>query len=269
MDQLKILRWLYETCVTAYIRGMEFRSPLSVDEELRMLVESRAQEAGPRIERMEADGQVFWIKRPEKLNLRYRLQKGDPRKAFDRERRAFADLIKAGAPVPSVTAEGPDYIVLPDCGLNLRILLAQEPLESRRDDMLFNAIRTLAAFHKLGFAHGRPSPKDMCLVDDQILLLDFERYRRRNNTAKGQSRDLIIFAFNVAAHSPQMRAVLPEMLAIYRERSAAENWHLAQQLCRRMRWMDWATKPIQMRPGNKAQEFKVIPLILDLFANPI
>ncbi len=248
---------------------MDFHTPPNVDEELRALVQARARKAGPRIERIDVAAQVFWVKRPENLNLRYRLQKGNPRKSFERERQAFADLNAAGAPVPLVSAEAAEYIVLPDCGPNLRSLLASEPVEARRNDLLFNASRTLAQFHKLGFAHGRPSPKDMCLVEGQILLLDFERYRRRNNTAKGQSRDLIIFAFNVAAHSPQMRAVLPEMLAIYRKNSAAENWNLAQQWCRRMRWVDWATKPIQRRAGNKAQEFKVIPLVLDLFSNPM
>ncbi|MBO9473157.1 hypothetical protein J7413_06360 [Shimia sp. R10_1] len=230
-----------------------------------MLVETRAREAGPRVERIEQGGQVFWIKRPEKLDLRYRLQKGNPETSFRRERQAYHDMNAVQAPVPQVVADGPDFLVLPDCGKDLRRRLGDAGDTGEGRDLLLNASQSLGAFHALGFAHGRPSPKDMCLVDDQVLLLDFERYQAKNNTLKGQARDLVIFAFNVAANSAHMRGSLDEAMAVYRSSAPEGAWPLAQQTCRRLRWVDWVTKPIQRRAGNKSREFKAIPFVLELF----
>ncbi|MBO9399298.1 hypothetical protein J7412_00625 [Shimia sp. R9_3] len=244
---------------------MDFRTPLSVDEELKMLVESRAREAGPRVERVEQGGQVFWIKRPEKLDLRFRLQKGNPERAFMRERQAYHEMNAVQAPVPQVVADGPDFLVLPDCGKDLRHRMAWEEGDGHRRDLLLNASQSLGAFHTLGFAHGRPSPKDMCLVEDKVLLLDFERYQIKNNTPKGQARDLVIFAFNVAANSAQMRPALGEAMAAYRNAAPSGIWCMSQELCRRLKWVDWLTKPIQMRPGNRSREIKAIPFVMDLF----
>lgn len=244
---------------------MDFRAPLSVDEELQMLVETRAREAGPRIERVELGGQVFWVKRPEKLDLRYRLQKGNPEKSFARERQAYREMNAVHAPVPELVATGPDFLVLPDCGPDLRRRMKHEEGMGHRRDLLLSASQSLGAFHSLGFAHGRPSPKDMCLVEGQVLLLDFERYQAKNNTLKGQARDLVIFAFNVASHSPQMRGVLGEAMEVYRASAPEGVWALAQRICGRLRWVNWVTKPIQMRPGTKSREFKAIPTVLDLF----
>ncbi|SMP04769.1 hypothetical protein [Shimia sagamensis] len=244
---------------------MDYKAPQSVSEDLRELLESRARQDGPRVERIDVDNHVFWIKRVEQLDLRYRLQKGDPRKAFERERLAYHEMNAAMAPVPKLVAEGHDFLVLPDCGLDLRKLLERQEDTTKRDQMLLDASVMLANFHKLGFAHGRPSPKDMCQVDGQMLLLDFERYKHQNNTPVGQARDLVVFAFNVAAHSPEMRGVLPDAMAAYRAVADQAIWPLAQRWCRWFRWADWATKPLQRRPKGRSREFKAIPVVLDLF----
>ncbi|GAA6180813.1 MULTISPECIES: hypothetical protein [unclassified Shimia] len=244
---------------------MEHSAAISVEDELKMLVESRAREDGPRVERLETETQTFWIKRPERLNFRYRLQKGDPRKSFARERQAYHEMNAKHAPVPNLVADGPEFLVLPDCGADLRHRLQHEAGDGHKRDMLLNASQSLGAFHSLGFAHGRPSPKDMCLVNGDVLLLDFERYQHRNNTPKGQARDLVVFAFNVAANSAQMRGALREAMAVYQVAAPEGIWPLAQQWCRRMKWADWITKPIQMRPGNRSREIKAIPYVMDLF----
>lgn len=230
-----------------------------------MLVETRARETAPRVERVETQGGVFWIKRPERLNLRYRLQKGDPRKAFERERLGFHDLNSVEGPAPKLAAEGEDFIVLPDCGPDLRRRLVMETNSSVRRSLLLDAARSLGQMHALGFTHGRPSPKDMCRLNGREVLLDFERYDRRNNSQKGQARDLVIWAFNVAAHSPQMREDLPEALEVHAEIAPTGLRGAAEELCRKLVWVNWFTKPIQMRSGNKAREFKAIPYVLDLF----
>ncbi|WP_197917745.1 hypothetical protein [Thiosulfatihalobacter marinus] len=244
---------------------MDYRAPPSVEEELRMLAESHGRGPAPRIERIEIGSRAFWIKRPERLNWRFRLQKGNPRAAFERERIALREMNAARAPVPDLCAEGADYIVLPDCGTDLRHLLHFEDDTMRRRALLLDAAGTLGRFHALGFSHGRPSPKDMCLSENGFVLLDFERYRHRNNTLRGHARDLVVFAFNVLAHSPNATEALPDALAAYRERAPAGTWELAQQWCGRMRWAEWVTKPVQWRRGKHGREFKAIPHLFDLF----
>lgn len=242
---------------------------LNLEDELRSLAAADGIANPPRIERVEVQGKVYWIKRPERLSLRYRLQKGDPRQAFERERAAFLEMNAAGAPVPVLSVESPDYIVLPDCGPDLRKRFNRDSSETSRRALLHQAALDLARFHGMGFSHGRPSPKDMCLVDGRVLLLDFERYQKSNNCIRNHGRDLVIFAFNVAAHSPQMRVDLPAAMAVYCEAAPEGTWAAAQKWCHKLRWTNWLTKPIQMRPGDKSREFKAIPFVLALFRSPL
>ena len=74
-----------------------------------------------------------------------------------------------------------------------------------------------------------------------------------------------MFAFNVAAHSPQMRGSLREAMVAYRDNADAAIWPLAQRWCRWLRWTAWVTKPLQKRPEGRALEFKAIPVVMDLF----
>lgn len=237
----------------------------SVSDAFHSELETLACQDGPRVQRVEVEGRVFWIKRVEQLGLRYRLQKGDPRKAFERERAAYLHMNAAQAPVPKMVAHGDSFLVLPDCGRDLRHRFKTEGTEDDRIALLHAASAALGAFHRLGFAHGRPSPKDMCLVDGEVLLLDFERYSPDHNTATRQALDLVVFAYEVAAYSPNMRDGLRGAMAAYRAESSEEIWQLACQWCRRMRWANWVTKPLQMRKGEKSREFKAIPVVLDLF----
>lgn len=244
---------------------MENNPAHSVQDALRQLAEARGAAGAPRIERVELDGKVYWIKRPEVLNWRYRLQKGDPRAAFERERRAFHEMNAANAPVPRLQAEGPDFLVLPDCGTDLRRRFRVEEDSGKRTALLCDAARALGRFHTLGFTHGRPSPKDMCLTDEGIQMLDFERYREENNTPRGHARDLVVFAFNVIAHSPRAKPGLPEAMQAYRETAPSGTWELAQDWLGRLRWASWLAIPGQWRRGKNGKEFKAVPQLFELF----
>ena len=257
---------LYHRRADTYILLMETRPPTPNQDAIIQCVRSRVGPDAPRVEQVEVDGKKYWIKRPEKLNWRFRLQKGSPKIAFERERAAFHDMNGYEVPVPQLCAEGKDFLVLPDCGPDLRTLFRNEKVEERRHALLMEAARTLGVFHKKGFSHGRPSPKDMCRSDSGVLMLDFERYRQKNNTLKGQARDLVIFAFNVIAHSPNVRGSLSEAMEVYRGAAPDGTWQLSSQWCRRMRWAKYLVKPAQWSEGNRSKEFKAIPQLFDLFA---
>jgi tRNA A-37 threonylcarbamoyl transferase component Bud32 len=220
--------------------------------------------AGPHIRRIEVGGQAFWVKRAERPTLRMRVQKGSPARAFAAERQALRELNAAGAPVPPLCLEGADFVVVPDCGVVVATVLRSDPDPLVRAAALFEAGRALGRLHGLGFSHGRPSPKDMCLMDGTVTLIDFERYRTRLNRPRGHARDLVVFAFNVLVNALDDGPEVADALAGYRETAPDTIWPLAQAMARRMAWADWLTRPVQRLEG-RAREFKAIPRTRALF----
>lgn len=62
------------------------------------------------------DGRRRWLKRVEVLPLRFRLQKGDPRKALAAEVDGLTALAARGLPVAPVIAAGPGCLGAADLG---------------------------------------------------------------------------------------------------------------------------------------------------------
>ncbi|MCB1364565.1 MAG: hypothetical protein KDK02_10605 [Rhodobacteraceae bacterium] len=220
----------------------------------------------PRIERLDLAGRVFWVKRVERPGLRMRLQKGEPRRAFEAERQALRVLYAAGAPVPPVCAEGPDFFVTPDCGRIVAMIQRLSGDRAERAAALREAGRALGRLHALGFSHGRPSPKDMCMQDGRVTLVDFENFRPRLNTPEGHARDLVVFVFNVLVNAPDDAPEVRDALAGHGETAPPEIWPLARAWCRRMAWAGWLTWPVRRLSGTgRAREFKAVPRTLALF----
>ncbi|MFV0513355.1 MAG: phosphotransferase [Jhaorihella sp.] len=220
----------------------------------------------PRIERLELAGRVFWVKRVERPGLRMRVQKGDPRRALGAERRALHVLHAAGAPVPPVCAEGPGFFVTPDCGRSVAMIQRGGGDPAGRAAALREAGRTLGRLHALGFSHGRPSPKDMCLHEGRVTLVDFENFRPRLNTPEGHARDLVVFVFNVLVNAPDDAPEVHDALAGHGETAPPGIRPLASAWCRRMAWAGWLTWPVRRFSGaGRAREFKAIPRTLALF----
>src|SRR5690554_3415852 len=69
------------------------------------------------------DGRRVWLKRIERLSLRLRIQKGDPARAFGRERAGLMAFAESGLPVPEILLEGADFLVLADTGPSLMGLM--------------------------------------------------------------------------------------------------------------------------------------------------
>lgn len=220
----------------------------------------------PRVWRLEHGGKVYWVKERERTTLRMRLQKAIGANTFEDERDALHQLAARGAPVPPVVAEGPGYFALPDCGETLdRVLSAALWTPAKRLEVFADAGRTLAEMHGRGLSHGRPSLKDICWQDGVVRFIDLEYYADANNTLRGHGRDLVLFAYNAIVVG---RGATPEMeaaLTAYRAADPGGVWEAAETWCRRLRWANWATKPIQMRREGKAREFKAIPLTMQVF----
>lgn len=225
-----------------------------------------ARKSAARISKIELDGRTYWVKRREKLGLRMRLQKGDAAAAFDRERAAYRQLERAGLPVPPIVAEDGDLFVVPDCGSNLaRILRRQSGSLQERMAIFDKAARALAAFHGAGFSHGRPSLKDILWDGQTIRFIDFERFALDRKTTAHFAEDALIMVFNALSVSVRQCPEIDQIAESYLDAGDAEVWRLTKTRARRLRWMNWLSKPIQWRGPGKANEFKAIPLTLDYF----
>ncbi|MCK0141921.1 hypothetical protein [Aliiroseovarius sp. F20344] len=219
-----------------------------------------------RIARLEHDGQTFWAKKAETLSLRWRIQKGDPMKAFRADVAGHHAFANAGVPVPEIVAEGENFIVTTDCGPTLsHILVKQLGTDAERSEAFNAAGVELAKMHAKGLTHGRPAVKDMCWDGQNIALLDFERYLPARNTARGHMHDLIIFIHSIYGFVPKYIPEAEAAAAGYRDADTSGMWDRAAAWCHKMRWLDPVTKPLQWGNRVGAMEFKAIPLTLKTF----
>jgi tRNA A-37 threonylcarbamoyl transferase component Bud32 len=217
-----------------------------------------------RIQRFEVAGRDYWVKRKERLSMRMRLQKGDPRRAFAAERAALRTLHDLGASVPPVLAEGADFFVMPDSGMPLRDMLRRPGIDPAERLRAFEAAaRGLARFHAMGVSHGRPAIKDICWDGETATFLDFERYATRRNTHAGHVQDLVILLFSTFSETGRPCPETEALIATYRAADPAEIWAGAVELCRRLRWLGPLSWPV--RKLRNAPEFHAIPLTLVAF----
>ena len=238
----------------------------------RSVALERALEGGARrTSRIILDGQECWLKRREELSLRWRLQKGDPRRAFERERAALQLLGTQGLPVAPLLAQGEDYLVIGDCGASLaRMLRSAEIPQEERITAFRAAGRALAQLHLAGIAHGRPSVKDICHRDGRIAFIDFERFVPPPAPASALRNDLLIFVSSAYAFAQHDAPEIAAACSAHRARAPERVWEAAARLCRRLRWIDTLTRPLQRRearrhPSRACKEFGAIPLTLRCF----
>ncbi len=214
-----------------------------------------AKAPGPRIQRFDVATETYWIKRPEKLSLRMRLQKGDPARAFGSEVAAHQDYAAKGLPVAPVVAASASYLVTRDCGPSLKDLARHQALIF--PEALTAGAKALAHLHNSGVNHGRPSLKDICWQDGAIAFLDFERAGRSRNPAKAQATDLLILIYSTAVETRGDPGAMETARDAYLDVGAADTWTTAQSKSRRYAPLGWLLRPvIKLLPGNR--EFEAI-----------
>ena len=219
-------------------------------------VHQAARSPGPRIQRFEEAGQIFWIKRPERLSLRMRLQKGDPARAFAAEVAAHQDYVAKGLPVAPVVAAAKSYLVTKDCGPSLKDLARGKAPDF--PEALAAGARALAHLHRAGVSHGRPSLKDICWHKGRIAFLDLERAGRSGAPQKAQSTDLLILIFSTAVETGGDATAMETARTAYLSEGAAATWTTARSRARRWAMLGWVLRPvIRLLPGNR--EFEAIP----------
>jgi tRNA A-37 threonylcarbamoyl transferase component Bud32 len=227
----------------------------------------RAARTQGRVSRLEHHGRVVWVKREEELSLRMRLQKGASASAFERERRALHRLAALDLPTPRILAEGPDFFAIEDAGVSLLTMVRHDlGDDGGRRDAFAAAGEGLAAFHANHLSHGNPRLKDICWKDGRITFIDYEKFDDSRNNPAGHARDVATFVLNAIAEAGGVTPDLDAARDAYRAHDRQGIWEGAAQLVRRLRYLDWLTKPLQMRRPGRSREFKAIPATRAYFA---
>lgn len=209
-----------------------------------------AKASGPRIESVEVDGEIFWIKRPEHLSLRMRLQKGDAQQAFAAEVAAHTAYADQGLPVAQVIAATDNYLITADSGTSIKWLLRSG--NPSFPEALAAGARALAALHAAGVNHGRPSLKDICWDGTRIAFVDLERAGRETNVARGQVTDLMVLIFSTAVETHGDAHAMQTARDAYLSVGEASVWQAAQSRARRYAPLGWLAWPVaKVLRGNR------------------
>ena len=185
--------------------------------ELEASVKAALAEPPVRVRTLElADGQRFWLKRVERLSRRLRLQKGNPARAFQAERDGLKALATKGLPVAGIALEGPDWVVMPDAGPVLTMLVAEASRSDAEKLAAFaQAGRALGLLHWAGMVHGRPAVRDICWDGREARFIDLERFRQGRRGGNWQAMDVVMFAQTCFTQWPEQSRWLDAMLAAY------------------------------------------------------
>jgi hypothetical protein len=206
------------------------------------------------------DGHKVWLKRAERLSGRMRLQKGDPARAFARERDGLHLLARLNLPAAPILAEGPDWFVTPDLGPTLRNILWTGSADATA---AFTAAgQALATLHLHSFRHGRPAIRDLCWNGDAIHFIDLERFSAVKSDPRGLAIDLLIFAHSLVSdgvNRPNAAPLRMAALTAYRQ-LAPGIWQQAQITAR---WLGWLAPLARLKP--RSREAAAIAPTLALF----
>ncbi|WP_380057748.1 lipopolysaccharide kinase InaA family protein [Falsihalocynthiibacter sp. SS001] len=219
-----------------------------------------------RVSSFEFEDRRYWVKQAEVVKGRMRLFKPAPKRNFIRELNAYKTLHSMGVPVPEVVMEGETYFVLEDVGPTLSSLWrADTPSVAARAEVSAQAGIALARLHALGSSHGRPVAKDICWDGSEITFLDLENYSPRRNGARGRARDVLCFVHSLCSQPVTDDIALQAATDGYRENDCHGVWEEARAFTHRWGFVEFFTRPIQMRKEPHAREFKSLPKVLKIF----
>lgn len=217
-----------------------------------------------RVRRVAAGTQAVWLKQAERLSLRWRMQKGDARRAFEADRAGLQDLAALGLPVAPILAEGQDFFVTAEVGRPLAGLLL-DPAGSRAAERVAGYAAggaALAALHRAGVAHGRPSARDICWDGRVARLIDFERYRRGGDRPGRMVTDLLILLHSILVLAPVPGPELQAALDGWRAGAPAGLWPRVQRRVRRLAWAGGLARLV-LRWRPKSRDLVPVPVLLD------
>jgi len=208
------------------------------------------------------DGRRVWLKRIERLSLRLRIQKGDPTRAFGRERAGLMAFAESGLPVPEILLEGADFLVLADAGPSLMGLLRDRGGPDAEVLRAFAAAGAgLGQVHRAGFSHGRPTPRDVCWDGRAARFIDLERFSPARHSPYWQAWDVVIFVQSCFSHWPDDSRCADTMLAAYAQAAPEGARARIATLAHRLGWLGRVSRLLsRLRP--KSRELRAVSLTI-------
>jgi len=198
----------------------------------------------------EYKGQMYWLKQKESLSLIKLLLIRNASKSLIKERIVLKKLSKKGIPVPDVIDFGEDYLVLSDVGdAVINIIEKRQTYYSNnhpkfhvngtpsKEKILTKASRALAKLHKMGYAHGRPSIKDICLKNNKIYFIDFEENQLNKNINKQQTRDLLIFIHSLYRFFGVKNKSIKNIIKTYQQKGGDKVWSRTNKKMQTWIWL--------------------------------
>ncbi|NKB29549.1 MAG: hypothetical protein GKR99_19100 [Rhodobacteraceae bacterium] len=216
-----------------------------------------------RIEQFSYGGAAYWVKRPETLKPRMRMQKGSPEAAFERERDALRKLGPMGAPVPRLMVDLPGLIVVEDCGRDL-LFHRRFKKDDALCDKFHDAGLALARLHGMDHTHGRPALRDLCWRDGRVTVIDLERSHPSLDHPRGRARDVVLLFINGLMAMQGPCAELDALRDGYRAGDSANTWDDALRWSRNLTWMALLTRPLHLL-SLPIREVRTLPVARDYF----
>tara|TARA_Y100000590_G_scaffold348397_2_gene399405 strand:+ start:14676 stop:15413 length:738 start_codon:yes stop_codon:yes gene_type:complete len=172
-------------------------------------------------------GQCFWLKTTERmLGFKWRFQKGNTQRAFNKEKEAYKTMKKIGILVPEIICEGNDFFLTLDVGPTLDNILRDNDFnQSERKECFRSAGEYLARLHKKGFVHGRPALRDICWQNNQIRFIDLERMKS-SKSSKSYAIDLLIFVHYWFKVKGEVGNDILEAINAYKHNIDTEVWDI-------------------------------------------
>lgn len=216
-----------------------------------------------RVCRVEAAGRAVWLKQAERLNLRWRLQKGDPQRSLVAEWRGLRDLGNRGLPVARLVAAGPGFLATDEAGVSVADLLATTATrEESRESMLMSAGQALAALHAEGVAHGRPALRDICWDGARARFIDLEQYRPGPAAPGRMARDLLVLLHSVLVERGRPGPETAAVLAGWQAGARQGLWDEVRRQASRLRLLRGVAK-LAVRPQRPVPEVAAALVLLD------
>ncbi len=218
-----------------------------------------------RVSKLCVDGRNYYVKMAEThANWRWRLQKGDPLKAFEREKSLLTAFLARGAAVPKVLTQDEKRIVLADHGRPLhRFLIEGEAAQQG----LHSAGQTLAELHRKGLAHGRPSLRDLCWDGARVTFLDLEAGAKLDANTHDKARDLLLLLHSALVFETDTQRAAEVILQAYRSQGEAQVWQKARELARKLGWLEALAAPViwwHVIRDKKRSEFRALRKLRNL-----
>lgn len=192
-----------------------------------------------------------------------RHSKGD--QALCIEVRRLNQLKAADVHVPDVLGRGRATLVLADLGASLSRCLKRVSADpDARDRLVARAIDAIADVHAKGLYLGNPAPRNMTFANDCIGFLDFEEDPGEIMALESaQTRDWLLFLYDVVPHYPMRHVELAGLLQAGLERANPEVRRGVLNAGSKLQRIVCMVRPFMKRNGKICSALRTLRYIAD------